>query len=67
MQMARFDCNNTLYKFCGRVNRRKFGMPMGGFMSPGLSVTALLMVETKMDRSDLIGEMVRYMDDVLGL
>ena len=35
MQMARFDCQHTLYKFRGKVNRRKFGVPMGGFMSPG--------------------------------
>ena len=68
MQMARFDCENTLYKFQGKVNRRKFGVPMGGFMSPGLAVIALSMVETKMEPGpDLIDGMVRYMDDVLGL
>ena len=68
MQMARFDCENTLYKFRGRVNRRKFGVPMGGFMSPGLAVIALSMVETKMEPGpDLTGGMVRYMDDVFGL
>ena len=68
MQMARFDCEDTLYKFRGRVNRRKFGVPMGGFMSPGLTVITLPMGETKMEPGpDLIGGMVRYMDDVLGL
>ena len=38
MQMATFDCENTLYTFRGKVNRRKFGVPMGGFMSPGLAI-----------------------------
>ena len=37
MQMARFDCENTLYAFRGKVDRRKFGVPTGGFMSPGLA------------------------------
>ena len=56
MQMARFDCENTLYEFRGRVNRRKFGVPMGGFMSPGLAVIALSMVEAKMEPGpELIG------------
>ena len=68
MQMAGFDCENTVYKFRGKVNRRKFGVPMGGFMSPGLAVIALSMVETKMEPGpDLAGGMVRYMDDVAGL
>ena len=31
MQMCRFDCANTLYKFCGKVNRRRFWIPMGGY------------------------------------
>ena len=38
IQMASLDCENTVYKFRGKVNRRKFGVPMGGFMSPGLAV-----------------------------
>ena len=38
MHMTRFDCEGTLYKFRGKVNCRKFGVPMGGFMSPGLAV-----------------------------
>ena len=68
MQMARFDCENTLYKFQGKANRRKFGVPMGGFMSPGLAVIALSIMETKMEPGpELVGGMVRYMDDVLGL
>ena len=31
IQMCRFDCGNTLYKLCGQINRRKFGVPMGGY------------------------------------
>ena len=45
MQMAGFGCEGTVYKFRGEVNRRKSGVPMGGFMSPGLAVIALSMVE----------------------
>ena len=26
IQMCRFDCANTLYKFCGKANRRRFGV-----------------------------------------
>ena len=58
MQMARFDCESTVYKFRGKVimNRRKLGVPMGGFMSPGLAVIALLVVETKIEPGlDLTG------------
>ena len=29
IQMCRFDCENTLYEFCGQINRCKFGVPMG--------------------------------------
>ena len=36
IQMCRFDCADTLYKFCGKVNRRRFGVPMGGYMAPAL-------------------------------
>ena len=65
MQIARFDCENTVYKFSGKVNRRKFGVPMGGFMSPVLAVIALSMVETKIEPGpDLTGGMVCYMADV---
>ena len=38
MQMCRFDCANTLYKFSGIVNRRGFGVPMDGVMSPALAI-----------------------------
>ena len=68
MQMARFDGDNTLYRCRERVNRRKFGVPMGGFMSPGLAVIALSMVEANMEPGpDLTGGMVCYMHDVFGL
>ena len=68
MQMARFDCEHTVYKFRGKVNRRKFGVPMGGFTSPGLAVIALSMVETKMEPGpDLASGLVRYMEDAFGL
>ena len=70
MKMARLDCENTVYKLRGKVNRCKFGVPMGGFMPPGLAVImiAVSMVETKMEPgADLTSGMVRYMDDVFGL
>ena len=38
MQMCRFDSANTLYKFCGKVNRRRCGVPIGGFMSHALAI-----------------------------
>ena len=47
--MAKFDCENTVYKLRGRVNRRKFGVPMGGCMPPGLAVIALSMVDANME------------------
>ena len=50
IQMCRFDCAHTLYKFCGQVNRRKFGVPMGGFMSPGLAILCCAMVEMEMEQ-----------------
>ena len=49
IQMCRFDCANTLYKFCGQVNRCKFGVPMGGCMSPGLAILCCAMVELEME------------------
>ena len=69
IQMCRFDCAHTLYKFCGQVNRRKFGVPMGGFMSPGLAILCCAMVEMEMEQGPegLIGTVVRFMDDVFGV
>ena len=48
IQMCKFDCAHTLYKFCGQVNCRMFGVPMGGFTSPGLVVLYCAMVELEM-------------------
>ena len=69
IQMCRFDCAHTLYKFCGQVNRRKFGVQMGGFMSPGLTILCCAMVEMGMELGPegLIGTVVRFMDDVFGI
>ena len=69
IQMCRFDCAHTLYKFCGQVNRRKFGVPMGGFMSPGLAMMCCAMVELEMGLGPEgpIGTVVRFMDDGFGI
>ena len=67
MQMCRFDCANTLYKFCGKVNRRRFGVPMGGFMSPALAILCCVMIEFEMEHlGGLVGVVVRYICDVFG-
>ena len=67
MQMCRFDCADTLYKFCGKVNRRKFGVLMGGFMSPALAILCCGLIELEMEHlGGLVGFVVRYMDDVFG-
>ena len=49
IQMCRFDCANTMYKFCGQTNHRKFGVPTGGYMSPGLAIRCCAMVELEME------------------
>ena len=49
IQMCRFDCENTLYKFWGQINHRKFGVPMGGYMPPGLDILCCAMVELDME------------------
>ena len=68
LELVEFDCLNTLYKFCGQVNCRKFGVPMGGFMSPHMAVLTLAMFELEMEEpSGLVGGIVRYMDDVFGI
>ena len=59
---------NTLYKFCGKVNRRKFGVPMGGFMSPALAILCCGMIEFGMEHlGGLVGFAVRYMDGEFGI
>ena len=69
LDLCKYDCFNTMYVFEGRVNRRKFGVPMGGYMSPAMAILALAMAELVMtDRPDeLIGGNMRYMDDVLSV
>ena len=68
MQMCRFDCANTLYKFCGKVNCRRFGVPMGDFLSRALAILCCGMIEYGMEHlGELGGFVVRYMDDVLGI
>ena len=69
IQMCRFECAHNLYKFCGEVNRRKFGVPMGGFMSLGLAILCCAMVELEMGLGPkgLIGTVVRFMDDAFGI
>ena len=68
MQMRRFDCASILYKFCGKVNRRRFGVPTGDFMSPALAVPCRGMIEYGVEHfGDLVGFVVRYMDDVFGI
>ena len=66
LQLIEFDCRHTYYKFRGKVNRRKFGLPMGGFMSPFLAILMCSMAELAMGPGpeDMIGGCFRYMDDV---
>ena len=67
--MCRFDCESTLYKFCGQIIHCKFGVPMGGYMSPGLGILCCAMVELDMDHGPegLIGTVIRCMDDGFGI
>ena len=67
--MCRFDCGNTLYKFCGQINRRKFSVPIGGYVSPGLAILCCAMVELDMESGPegLIGTVVRFTGDVFGI
>ena len=65
------DCSSTLYSFGGKVNRRKFGVPMGGFMSPQLARLYCSTTELAMERppglEDMVGFVVRYMDDIFAV
>ena len=66
--MCRFDCANTLCKFCGKVNRRRFEVPMGGYMPPALAILRCAMIEYDMEHlGELVGFVVRYMDDAFGI
>jgi len=66
LQLIEFDCRHTYYKFRGKVNQRKFGLPMGGFMSSFLAILLCSMAELTMGPGpeDVIGGCFRYMDDV---
>ena len=68
IQMCRFGCGNTLYEFCGEVNRRRFGVPMGGCMSLALAILCCAMIENGMEHfGELVGFVVRCMDDLFGI
>ena len=55
VQMCRVDCANTLYKFCGKVNWRRFGVPMEGYIPPALAILCCAMIEYDMGH---LGELV---------
>ena len=66
--MCRFYCANTLYTFYGNVNRRRLGVPTGGFMSPASAILCCRMIEYGMEHlGGLVGFVVRYRDDVFGI
>ena len=71
LAMVEYDCYHTYYCSGGGVNRRKFGVPMGGLMSPFLAIlTCSIMAEfdaMSCFPADMIGGCMRYMDDVLGV
>lgn len=71
VDLCTLDCNNTLYSLGGSVNRRKFGVPMGGYMSPQLARLYCSTTELEMTRPPGLEEMVgfeaRYMDDVFAV
>ena len=63
---------STLCKFSGELNRRKFGVPMGGHMALPLALAVLRcgMIEYDMEHlGGLVGFVVRYnvMNDVFGI
>ena len=61
IQMCTFGCANTLYKFCRKVDRRRFGVPMGGYMSPTLAILCCVMIEYDVEHlSERVGFVVRY-------
>ena len=70
LEMCAYDCYHCYYYFRGKVNRRKFGVPMGGFESPAMAIIMCAMVEILRlgEAPDgMVGGMMRYMDDVLGI
>ena len=74
IQMCRFDCEDTLHKFCGQINHHKFDVPMGGhdIVSPGLAILcsvccAVVELDMELGPEGLIGSAVRFMDDVFDI
>jgi hypothetical protein len=66
--IATYDSTHTYYKYMGKINRRLFGVPMGGLLSAHEAVLTCSYSEqgTHAQRpTDLIGGVQRYMDDVL--
>ena len=55
--MCRFDFADTLYKFCGKVDCRRFGVPMGGYILPALAILCCGMIEYDMEH---LGELVGF-------
>ena len=41
MQMAPFDCEDTLYKFRGKADRHKLGVLMGGYNAMSLALAVI--------------------------
>ena len=71
VSLCSLDCGQTLYSLEGKVNRRRFGVPMGGFMSPQLARLYCATTELGMVRppglSSLVGFENRYMDDIFAV
>ena len=71
VSLCTLDCGQTLYSLEGGVNRRRFGVPMGGFMSPQLARLYCATTELGMVRpsglSNLVGFETRYMDDIFAV
>jgi hypothetical protein len=68
--MVEYDCKHCYYQFDKGVNLRKFGVPMGGMMSPGVAqlMCALCTLLASSKRpAGLIGGVSQYMDDVLSV
>ena len=59
MQMCIIECANALYKlkFCEKVNRCRFGVPMGGYKPPALAILCCGMIEYDMEH---LGELVGF-------
>ena len=68
IQMCRFDCATTLYRSCGKVNCRRFGVTRGGYTVPALAILCCAIVANGMEHlGELVGFVVRYMGDVFSI